>query len=151
NATEYQGKTFKSVTKGNIDLGDKKDEEEIAKENKAHQKLLASLKQLLEDDVPDVRISSRLTDSPVCLVAPEDGVDMHMERVLKIHQKYSGNSKPVLEINMHHALIQKLDNMDAKGDGFEDAARLLFDQAKIIQGEPVKDPAAFARRMASFM
>ena len=151
NATEYKGKTFKSVTKGDIDLGNKKDEKETAKEAEEHKGLLESLQKLLEDDVSEVRISSRLTDSPVCLVAADGGVDMHMERVLKIHQKYAGDSKPVLEVNMGHALIQKLETLKPKSDAFKDAASLLFDQAKIIQGEPVKDPAGFARRMASFM
>ncbi len=151
NVTDYKDKTFKSVTKGDIDLGDKKDEKETAAENKEHKDLLESLQKLLEDDVSEVRISNRLTDSPVCLVAPADGVDMHMERVLKIHQKYTGDSKPVLEINTGHALIQKLETLKPKSDAFKDAAALLFDQAKIIQGEPVKDPGAFARRMASFM
>ncbi len=151
NATEYKGKTFKSVTKGDIDLGNKKDEKETAKEAEEHKDLLENLQKLLDEDVSEVRISSRLTDSPVCLVAPDGGVDMHMERVLKIHQKYAGDSKPVLEINMGHGLIQKLETLKPKSDAFKDAASLLFDQAKIIQGEPVKDPAGFARRMASFM
>ena len=151
NATSYKDKEFKSVTKGDIDLGDKKDEKETEKTAEEHKDFLENLKSLLEDDVSDVRISSRLTDSPVCLVAPADGVDMHMERVLKIHQKYSGDSKPVLEINTDHALIQKIETLDEKSDAFKDAASLLFDQAKIIQGEPVKDPSAFARRMAMFM
>lgn len=150
NATEYKGKTFKSVTKGNIDLGEKKDEkkEEPTKENTD---LIEALKKLLEDDVSDIRVSSRLTNSPVCLVAPEDGVDMHMERVLKIHQKYAGESKPVMEINTGHELIKKMEGLDTKSDAFKDAAYLLYDQAKIVQGEPVKNPAEFARRMANFM
>ena len=151
NATSYKDKEFKSVTKGDIDLGDKKDEKETEKEAEQHKDLLESLKSLLEDDVSDVRISSRLTDSPVCLVAPEGGVDMHMERVLKIHQKYSGDTKPILEINTDHALIQKIETLNNKSDAFKDAASLLFDQAKIIQGEPVKDPSGFAHRMAAFM
>ena len=151
NANEYNGKHFKSVTKGDIDLGDKKETNEEDKDDAAHKPLLDSLKSLLEDDVSDVRISSRLTDSPVCLVAPEDGVDMHMERVLKIHQKYAGSSKPVLEINKDHALIKKVEGLDAKSEAFKDAGYLLFDQAKIIQGEPVKDPGAFAKRMAAFI
>ena len=76
---------------------------------------------------------------------------MHMERVLKIHQKYTGTSKPVLEINAEHPLIQKLKILKAESEDFKNAGLLLFDQAKIIQGEPVKDPGAFARRMANFM
>lgn len=150
NATEYKGKTFKSVTKGDIDLGEKTDDrkEEPTKENAD---FITALKELLKDDISDIRASSRLTSSPVCLVAPEDGVDMHMERVLKIHQKYAGGSKPVLEINATHPLIKKMETLKPKSDAFKDAAYLLFDQAKIVQGEPVKNPAEFARRMAAFM
>lgn len=166
-ADEYKGKKFKSVTKGDIDLDGKTEEgkkEEISSE---HKPLLDALNDLLKDDVSEVRISRRLTDSPVCLVAPDDGVDMHMERVLKIHQKYTGSSKPVLEINIGHPLVKQLSSLhascvqstdhtdkpcnDAQKQLFKDAACLLFDQAKIIQGEPVKDPAAFARRMAEFI
>ncbi len=151
NASEYKGKNFKSVTKGDIDLGEQKNEQEAAKAEEEHKDLLENLKKLLEDDVSGVRISNRLTNSPVCLVAPEGGVDMHMERVLKIHQKYAGDTKPVLEINADHSLIQKLETLNTKSEDFKDAAHLLFDQAKIIQGEPVKDPGAFARRMANFI
>ncbi|MEZ5813180.1 MAG: molecular chaperone HtpG [Alphaproteobacteria bacterium] len=150
NAGEYKGKKFKSATKGDIDFGDQKDEDK-EEDAEQHKDLLESLKNILEEDVSEVRVSRRLTDSPVCLVAPEGGVDMHMERVLKIHQKYAGSSKPVLEINTGHPLIQKLESLKPKSDAFKDAASLLFDQARIIQGEPVKDPAGFARRMAAFM
>jgi len=89
------------------------------------------------------------------LVADEKGVDMHMEKVLKIHQKYEPNAKPILEINPNHGLIKKLASMaDDKENNFEilkDSAHLLLDQALIIQGETPNDPAGFARRMANFM
>lgn len=155
-AQDYQGKTFKSVTKGDINLSDdtKDDSEEKKADAQGCQKLIEGLKELLAEDVVDVRISKRLTDSPVCLVAPESGVDMHMERVLKVHQKYQGENRPVLEINPHHALIKKLAVLIEKDAGREDmkeAGLLLFDQARIIQGQPLKNPAAFARRMALFM
>ena len=108
----------------------------------------------LSDDIEDVRASTRLTNSPVCLVAPDSGIDMHMERVLKVHQKYQGETKPVLEINTNHTLIKKLADLAEKGaanDDMKEAGFLLLDQARIIQGQPLNDPAAFARRMASFM
>jgi molecular chaperone HtpG len=156
NVTEYKGKTFKSVTKGDIDLGKKpkeegKEDEQKEEEQNDHTELLTRMKEILEEDVDSVRISNRLTDSPVCLVVPEGGVDMHMERVLKIHQNYAGQTKPVLEINGDHALIKKLETLEPASESFSDATKLLFDQAKIIQGEPLKDPAAFSRRMAAFM
>ncbi len=149
--SDYKGKTFKSVTKGDIDLGKfKKDtadksEEKDAEEND-YSALLTAMKEALKEDVEDVRLSKRLTDSAVCLVASSVGVDMHMERVLKLQQQYRPTTKPVLEINGDHPLIKKLSQSPAQ-DSFE----LLLDQARIIQGEPVKNPTAFARRMAELM
>jgi len=150
---DYKEKTFKSITKGNIDLPQNEEKKaETEKETEAHKNFIATLKDILKDDVDDVRISNRLTDSPVCIVASDTGMDMNMERVLKVHQKYEGASKPVLEINIKHTLIQKLETISTDNkDRFEDAAHLLFDQAKIIQGEPVKNPTEFARRMSTFM
>ena len=89
-------------------------------------------------------------------MADEGGVDMHMEKVLKIQQKYQPNSKPVLEINAKHVLIQKLSEMandDSEQDKelLKDSAQMLMDQALIIQGESLPDPAGFAKRMAKFM
>ncbi|MFK7838782.1 MAG: molecular chaperone HtpG [Bdellovibrionales bacterium] len=154
NVNEYKDKQFKSVTKGDIDLGnasedDKKDSETDTTNDRAE--LLERMKNILEEDVDSVRISNRLTDSPVCLVAPEGAVDMNMERVLKIHQNYNGQTKPILEINGNHNLIKKLEGLAPASENFTDATKLLFDQAKIIQGEPIKDPTGFARRMANFM
>ena len=116
--------------------------------------LIGFLKNHLEEQIGDVRLSSRLTDSPVCLVAPENDVDLNIGRVLKMHQKYETKQKPVLEINGTHPLIAKLDDMLVAGGQeaeLADAAELLLDQALIVQGEPVRDPASFARRMAAFL
>lgn len=155
NASEYKGFEFKSVTKGDIDLGDKpkneNDSDDKETDTSDHAELLERMKNILTEDVDSVRVSNRLTDSPVCLVAPDGGVDISMERVLKIHQNYASQSKPVLEINTDHTLIKKLETLEPASEGFDDAVHLLFDQAKIIQGEPIKDPSSFARRMASFM
>ena len=79
---------------------------------------------------------------------------MHMERVLKVHQKYSGSTKPVLEINKDHSLIRKMVSLNedfSNEDKISDLALLLLDQAKIIQGEPINDPAGFVRRMSGYM
>lgn len=148
--TDFDGKPFKSVTKGDIDLSDKKDENNEDKQDE-NTDFLSQIKDIIKDDVDDVRFSNRLTSSPVCLVAPEGGVDMNMERVLKVHQNYTGQTKPVLELNAKHSLIKKLETLDTESEAFKDAARLLLDQAKIIQGEPIKDPSGFAKRMAGFM
>ncbi len=152
-ATDYKGKTFKSVTRGDIEFDKKEEETDEKKEDldDVHEDLLENIKQVLGDDVAYVRVSKRLTDSPVCLVAQDGGVDMHMERVLKIHQKYAGDAKPVFEVNVKHPLIQKLEKTDGKSADFKDITKLLLDQARIIQGEPVKNPAEFARRMAVYL
>lgn len=162
NVLDYKGKQFQSITKGDIDLSrfgntNPESKQSAAKEDDEKDSfdadhLLERMQQILEGKVHNVRKSQRLLDSPVCLVAPDSGIDMHMERVLKVHQKYHGESKPVLEINPSHPLIIKLGKELKSGvKDISDAVYLLFDQARIIQGEPVEDPAAFARRMSAFI
>ncbi len=155
----YDGKPFKSVTRGGADLGKIKGEETEKPEEKTPEgeltDLLALLKLTLSDVVKDVRKSERLTDSAVCLVADDNDMDMHLERLLKQHKQLNGEvGKRILEINPSHALIKRLAER-AKGtgatDALEDAAWLLLDQARIVEGEPLPDPAAFARRLASAM
>ena len=159
---DYKDVPFQSITKGDIDLEkfgeDAKDQSKQDDEAKEDEKkdesldtLITKLQEILSEQVHNVRKSQRLTDSPVCLVAPDGGVDMYMERVLRIHQKYESDSKPVLEINANHALIKKLAKTCEKGNDVTDAAFLLLDQAKIIQGEPIDDPSAFTRRVSDFM
>jgi molecular chaperone HtpG len=154
----FKGKTFVSVTKGAIDLSkfpaaDKADEQQTL-EPKSRGTLIAFLKTHLGEWVSDVRVSDRLTDSPVCLVAGDKDADLNVARILKVNQNYDAKAKPVLEINADHPLIDQLDSLAAVSPdsvGLRDAADLLFDQARIIQGEPVNDPTAFARRMADFL
>ncbi len=152
---DYKGKPFKSITKGDIDLekfeSDKQDEEKPEENNDEINDFITKMQDILDGKIHNIRKSSRLTNSPVCLVAPEEGVDMHMEKVLKINQKYQGSTKPVLEINADHELIKKLAAACSKGDNIDDAAYLLLDQAKIIQGSPIDDMAEFTRRMSEFM
>jgi molecular chaperone HtpG len=169
---KYKDFKFQSVTKGQVDLSQfdntkepeekeksKEDEKEkLRKDKVALEPLINLLHEQLTGQISFARISQRLTESPVCLVADEQGVDMHMEKVLKIQQKYEPGVKKILEINPDHPLIQKLGEMAKENDKkdnnrqtLEDAAHMLMDQALIIQGETLNDPAAFARRMASFM
>jgi len=161
----YMEKEFRSITKGASGL------EEIGKEDKKQAKkdkkedsektlssvegLLDKLKVVLAEEVKDVCVSQRLTESAVCLVADDAGVDMHMERILKSQQGYEHLSMRVLEINENHPVIQKLNSIivanDTDGDVLNDAAWLLLDQARIVEGEPLPDPSAFARRMSKVM
>lgn len=154
----YKDKKFVSVTKGAIDLSkfpvaDAPDKDQNV-EPRTRAALIAFLKTHLGEWVSDVRISDRLTDSPVCLVAADKDADLNVARILKVNQNYDAKAKPVLEINADHPLIDQLDAMaetSTESTGLRDAADLLFDQARIIQGEPVNDPTAFARRMADFL
>ena len=155
-ALGFDGKPFKSVTQGaaDLDLIKLKDEaKQPAADDAATVTLIAAMKQALGDKVQDVRTSKRLTDSAVCLVA--DGMmDRTLEKLLS-RQKDSGVavSAPILEINAGHPLIAALARtVAAKGaDAVADAAQLLLDQAFVLEGEQVPDPAAFARRIGDVM
>jgi molecular chaperone HtpG len=162
---DYQDKPFKSVTRGGADLEafeakDKGGEDETKKKKKeapALDGLCAALKDALGDAVKEVRTSSRLTDSPSCLVADEGDMDMHLERLLRQNQQLGGElaTPRVLEINPSHSLIKSMNALvgEAKdGDGdLTDSSHLLLDQARIAAGEPVPDPAAFSRRLTAAM
>lgn len=151
---EHKQKKFKSITRGKLDLskikGGEEDKPKDEKQKGATDALLAKLKSLLAGEVKDVALSSRLVDSPVCLVAPDNEVDMHMHRMLKKNQHYDGKMQPVLEINDTHPVIERLKVLaanDAQDALVKETALLLLDQARIVEGEPLKDPAGFVRRM----
>ena len=146
----FEGKPFVSVTQGASDIENIKPADAPKEESKTDgdtEALLGRLKSALGSRVQDVRVSKRLTESAVCLVN-DSALDRNLERLLS-RQKDSGVSisAPVLEINAGHALIKSL----TKLQDVDDAAELLFDQACILEGEQVADPAAFAKRMASVM
>jgi molecular chaperone HtpG len=148
---EFQGKPFKSATRGGADLSKIEAPAEAPKPEAGEgmDALVAALKLALADQVKDVRASQRLTDSAVCLVADEGDTDLHLERLLKQHRRVDSSSKRILEVNPGHPLIRRLAERAAAQDpALEDCAFLLLDQARIIEGEPLPDPAAFSRRLA---
>jgi molecular chaperone HtpG len=157
---EHDGKPFKSATRAGADL-DKitADDESEDKDDKAFDEgkvdaLIAMFKLTLQDEVKDVRVSERLTDSAVCLVSDEGDMDLRIERMLKQHNQLEQAFKRILEINPHHPLVTSLAESvgkDGAGEKVEDAAWLLLDQARIIEGEKVPDPAAFSRRLNNVM
>lgn len=155
--TEFDGKPFKSITRGAADLDAIKHDETGSDDDKPDEadlsKLIAAIKAELGETVKDVRPSKRLTDSPVCLVADDGDMDVNLERLLKRHGQLKEGMPRVLELNPNHAIIAKLAaRAEAHADDMlEDAARLLFDQARIIEGETPADPAAFARRLSGVM
>ncbi|MEP3430784.1 MAG: molecular chaperone HtpG [Roseibium sp.] len=159
--TEFEGKPFKSITRGAADL-DKIASEDDADEDKdeADQEdlsaLIASIKLDLGDAVKDVRPSKRLTDSPVCLIADDGDMDVNLERLLKRHGQVQHGIPRVLELNPNHQIIIKLaeraKSEDAKSDDLlTDAAHLLLDQARIVEGEEPLEPAEFIRRLGAVM
>ncbi len=159
---QFEEKSFKSATRGDVDLGnvksdDNKDDADKPEEEKdagGIDALLAAFKLALGDSVKDVKTSDRLTDSPVCLIAGEGDMDMHLERLLQAHNQIDRASSRILEVNPKHGLIKNLAAVaekDANDSVLTDAAFLLLDQARIVEGEPVLDPQDFTRRMTAVM
>jgi molecular chaperone HtpG len=156
---EFDGKPLKSATRAGADLdgiagGEDATKPEEKAEGAALGTLVALLRQALGEAVRDVRESKRLTDSAVCLVAGDGDMDMHLERLLRMHQKLDVASPRILEINPAHPLIRRLAERATQPgavDALADAAQLLLDQARIVEGEPPADPQAFARRLAAVM
>jgi molecular chaperone HtpG len=159
--TQYKDHAFKSVTRGGADLAnvtaeDKAEETKPPADSVAD--LVALAKLTLGDAVKDVRTSERLRESAVCLVADEGDMDIHLERMLKAHKRLDESAKRILEVNPGHPLIRRLADLakangagGAQGDALADAAWLLLDQARILEGEPLPDPVAFGRRLAMFV
>jgi molecular chaperone HtpG len=155
---EYEGKTFKSVTRGGADLdaikGDAKAEEKKPEPAAAGiDNLIALMKLTLKDAVKDVRVSQRLTDSAVCLVADEGDMDMRLARLLQQHKRIDALMPRVLEINGSHPVIAALAKAvsTGKGEAVADASWLLLDQARIQEGETLTDPTSFAKRLGEVL
>ncbi len=156
----YSEKPFKSATRGGADLDkiNSADDAKTAADQTEPPAKLASLiaifKLALGDAVKDVRSSERLTDSAVCLVAEEGDIDMHLERLLKQHRQLDSAAKRILELNPRHRLIERLAASvgdTGASEQLSEFAWLLLDQARIVEGEQLPDPSAFARRLASLL
>ncbi|PKA42244.1 molecular chaperone HtpG [Rhizobium sullae] len=151
NAPEFDGKTFKSITQGAADLAQfaKPDEEAGMKSETSAdvQRFIAFARNTLADQVSDVRASDRLTESAVCLVAPEEGYDRQMEKILQSAGRLQSVAKPILEVNFEHPLVKGIAAQADSSSLREDAALLLLDQARILDGDKPADPRAFAERL----
>lgn len=147
--TEFDGKAFVDVARGDLDLGaletaeDKQAQEEAAKDK---QGLVDRIKRALGEDVADVRVSHRLTDSPAILAIGEQDLGLQMRQILEASGQKVPDSKPVFEFNPGHPLIGKLDQ-EADAARFDDLSRVLFDQAALAAGDTLKDPAGYVRRL----
>ena len=147
---EFDGTPMQSVAKGAFDLGSLQDEEEKKAAEEAAETfkpLLAKLKEALKDKAEDVRVTSRLVDSPACLVVTDNGMSMQLARMLKQAGQQAPETKPVLEVNPEHALVKKLDG----SVHFHDLANILFDQALLAEGGMPEDPAAYVRRVNALL
>jgi molecular chaperone HtpG len=151
--TEFDGKKLQSIAKGDLDLGKLEDEAEKEANKQvedAAKDLIEKIKAALGDQVKEVRVTHRLTDSPACLVAGEHDLSGNLERMLKAAGQKTPESKPTLEINPTHGLVARLktEKDDLK---FNDLAHLLFDQALLAEGGQLNDPASFVKRMNSLL
>ena len=154
---EFEGKALQSVAKGAVDLGQLQDEEEKKKAEEAAEQfkpVLDRLKTALEGRAKDVRVTTRLVDSPACIVVEEHDISGHLARMLKQAGQTAPVSQPTLEINPDHALVKKLGAIegDDAGDArFGDLAQVLFDQALLAEGGVLEDPAAYVKRVNALL
>ena len=147
---EFEGTALQSVAKGAVDLGKLQDEaEKKATEEAAEtfKPVLAKLKEALKDKAEDVRVTSRLVDSPACLVVQDGGMSLQLSRMLKQAGQKAPETKPVLEVNPEHALVKRLDG----SVHFHDLAHILFDQALLAEGGLPEDPAAYVKRVNALL
>ena len=147
---EYEGTALQSVAKGAVDLGSLQDEAEKKAAEEAAETFkptLAKLKEALKDKAEDVRVTTRLVDSPACLVVQDDGMSTQLARMLKQAGQKAPDVKPVLEVNAEHPLVKKLDG----SVHFHDLAHILFDQALLAEGGLPEDPAAYVKRVNALL
>jgi molecular chaperone HtpG len=147
----FDGKTLKSIAKGSLDLGELgKDDASTGKDESKIKKLAERIKNILKDEVADVRLTTRLKGSPCCLVDEEHGMGAHMEKMMRAMGQEVPASKKTLELNPSHPVITNLDSLYEKNpvdEKLEKWARLLFDQACIAEGQMVKDPLEYSRKV----
>ncbi|HOH18106.1 MAG TPA: molecular chaperone HtpG, partial [Bacilli bacterium] len=146
---EYDKKKFKSINQGDLDLLSKDEEKKIAELSEDKKSMLEKIKEILKDEVSDVILSKRLTDSPVCLVSAE-GLSFEMEKVIaNMPHEEKPKATKILEINPNHPLFKALENLyNDNNDLLNDYASLLYSQALLIEGFTLKDPVAFSKQMS---
>ena len=147
---DFDGKPLQNVTKGAVDLGQLQDEEEKKKAEEAattFKPVLERLKTALGERAKDVRVTTRLVDSPACLVTESGDMSAHLARLLKQAGQSAPEVKPILEVNPEHALVKKLE----ASEYFDDLAHILFDQALLAEGGQLDDPAAYVRRVNALL
>ena len=149
--TEFEGKPLVSVAKGDLDLGDLADAQEKEQQRQVVEQskdLVEAVKASLGDRVKDVRITLRLTDSPACVVADEHAMSQHLQRLLKAAGQNAPTTKPILELNPNHPLVQRLTPGDQQ---LAEWSALLLDQAVLAEGGQLDNPAEFVKRLNSML
>jgi molecular chaperone HtpG len=152
NIFNFDGKELRSVAKGDLDLGDLGKEEKKRKDKveSEYKKLSERIKNILSDSVKEVRVTTRLTGSPCCLVADEHDMGAYMEKMMKALGQEHTPAKPIFEINPEHPVVVNLNSLyekDPKSQLLEEWVKLLFDQSLIAEGHTLKDPAVYAKRV----
>ena len=151
--SEFDGKKLQSVNKGELDLGDIQDENEKKKnkkKNKIHDDLVKHIQEVLDEKVKEVRVTSRLTTSPACLVSDENDMGRHLEQILKASGQNIPGAKPILEINPDHPIIKNI-IAEKDDDLFSDWSHILFDQALLSEGGQLADPVNFVNKLNSMI
>ena len=146
NIGKYKDKEFKSITKGKINLKQRDKKNNKENNSKEINDLINILKNNLKDRINDVRISERLTKSPLILIADESGMDINMEKIMKMHNRSMEDNKKILEINPNHKMIKNLSNSLTKLD-HEKISNLLMDQANILDGNIVTNPSKYIENL----
>ena len=147
---EFDGKPLQSVAKGGVDLGKLQDEDEKKQAEEAAEAfkpVLERLKTALKDRAKDVRSTTRLVDSPACIVVDEHDMSSHLARLLKQAGQDAPKGQPILEVNPVHALVKRLQGTAEGDERFDDLAQILFDQALLAEGGQLEDPAAYVQRV----
>jgi molecular chaperone HtpG len=155
---EFDGKSFQDVARGELDLSKITGEEPKSKdtdsdgksENTEHGELLTRIKTLLDEKVEEVRTTTRLTSSPACLVVGDNDMGEQMRKIMAAAGQAVPEAKPILEINMEHPLVSKLE-AEKDDDGAKRLARVLFDRAALSAGRPLENPAEFVQELNRLM
>lgn len=147
---EYDGKQFKSILKGDLDLDSKKEKEELEKKTEGNKDLLEKIKEALKGKVIDVKLSTRLKAHPACLVSDEN-LSIDMEKVLRSMNQDNVKANKILELNPDHELFKAMQKMNDNGEDLSEYALLLYDQGLLMAGLELEDPSQFALKMSELM
>ncbi len=151
--SDYDGKSFQDIARGELDLGDidkEEDEKDTKERNETFKSLLEQVQETLKDQVSEVRTTNRLTDSPACLVVGDDDMGLQMQKIMEAAGQAMPTNNPIMELNTEHPLIQKL-NDESDTDRFNDLASIVFNQAQLAQGIQLEDPSSYVHRLNSLL